>query len=559
VPDKDLFVREYTFTNTGTSSCTFSFLLYSSFTMGENPLYNTTLFEPSEDALVHYKQQHYFAWAGALPCAKFQSGLSFTDVQTGVHALTGSLIDMQPGGALSWRVDQLAPGDAVVIPVYLAAGHHLHEVLKAVNEAKEKTSDEWYQETVAYWQTYLSEATPCPIEEQEIRELYERSLLMFKLMSDEKTGSIIAAPEFDEYYVRCGGYGYCWGRDAAFITTALDRAGLVRLTDRFYEWTLTAQSPDGSWQQRHYHDGSLAPSWGLQIDEGASIIWGMYQHYLHTRDDGFAEKIWPAARQGAEFLLRYLDDETGLPKPSKDLWEEREASHIYSSAAVCSGLRAAAEFATLAGEDEFAAACSKAAQRIADAIQERCWNESRGSLYRGLRLTVSEEEYAKHMANGARGDVVELDKGYKRYVLDVDPVIDISLLGVAVPFDVLPADSREMRKTADAVEEMLTVPGIGGIKRYENDPYIGGNPWILTTCWLAQYRIAIGELDAARELIRWTVEHRTHTGLLPEQVDKETGDTAWVVPLTWSHAMFVLAVWMLAEAEREAEVGAGTL
>jgi hypothetical protein len=37
------------------------------------------------------------------------------------------------------------------------------------------------------------------------------SPFMFKLMSDEKTGSIIAAPEFDEHFTRCGGYAYAGG------------------------------------------------------------------------------------------------------------------------------------------------------------------------------------------------------------------------------------------------------------------------------------------------------------------------------------------------------------
>jgi GH15 family glucan-1,4-alpha-glucosidase len=276
----------------------------------------------------------------------------------------------------------------------------------------------------------------------------------------------------------------------------------------------------------------------------------MYQHYRHTGDEDFARQVWPAVRRGAEFLMRFRDERTGLPLPSKDLWEEREAIHTYSAAAVYGGLRAAAEFAKLAGEEELASSWMEAADKIRRAIDELCWNASRSCLYRGLRLTVDESRYIQAKAEGATGNVEELPKGYRRYVLDVDPVIDISLVGVSVPFEALPADSEKMRMTADAVEAALTVPTVGGIKRYEDDPYIGGNPWILTTLWLAQYRIAIGELDAARELLRWAIEHRTRTGLLPEQVDQETGATAWVVPLTWSHAMFVLAVWMLAERDR---------
>ncbi|MBD2871288.1 glycoside hydrolase family 15 protein [Paenibacillus arenilitoris] len=547
VPGEDLIVREYTFTNESDEAVSFSFIMHSSFRIGENKLYNTTMFNEAEDALVHFRHRYYFALSSANVCAGYQAGLAWEDAQGG--ELGGSVIDMRPDGALKWKIDGLAPGASATIPVYIAAGHDEAGVLRQMRAAKRKPSSEWRTATENYWRTFLAAATPCPLDDAEIAVLYERSLLMFKLMSDEATGSIIAAPEFDENFSRCGGYSYCWGRDAAFITAALDKAGLGELSDRFYAWTLTAQSPDGSWQQRHYHDGSLAPSWGLQIDEGSSILWGMWQHYLEKRDGSFAEKVWPAVEQGASFLIGFLDPESGLPRPSIDLWEEREASHTYSSAAVYGGLTAAASFAGLAGRADLAADWTAAAERISAAIVDDCWNGQAGSFYRGVNLTVKPAKYEQAVAAGAEGYVAELAKGYKKHVLKHDAVLDISLLGLAVPFGAVPADHDYMRRTADAVEQALTVPGVGGIKRYEDDTYVGGNPWILTTLWLAHYRIRTGSIDEAKRLLKWAMAHRTETGLLPEQVDKTTGGTAWVVPLTWSHAMFVLTVFMLAEAE----------
>lgn len=547
VPGHDLIVREYTFTNVSDQPAAFSFVLHSSFLVSENQLYNTTLFNAADDSLVHFRHKYYFTLSSANVCTKYQAGLSWESVQCG--ELDGKGIDMRPDGALKWNIEQLAAGASVMIPVYIAAGHDEGSALQQMRTAKSKASSEWIAETTAYWSDYLAAAAPCPIDDAEISDLYDRSLLMFKLMSDEQTGSIIAAPEFDEKFERCGGYSFCWGRDAAFITTALDKAGLSSLSDSFYTWTLSAQSPDGSWQQRHYHDGSLAPSWGLQIDEGSSILWGMWQHYLEKKDSRFAEQVWPAVEKGASFLISYLDAESGLPKPSIDLWEEREASHTYSSAAVYGGLTAAASFAELAGRPELASEWKAAAERIADAITELCWNEELGSFYRGVNLSVNAVKYEEALAGGAVGHITAANKGYKKHVLAHDPVLDISLLGIAVPFAAVPADHDYMRRTADAVEAALTVPAVGGIKRYENDIYIGGNPWVLTTLWLAHYRIQTGSIDDAKRLLQWVLDHRTETGLLPEQVDKNTGETAWVVPLTWSHAMFILTVFMLAEAE----------
>ncbi len=547
VPGRDILVREYTFTNTGNTARSFEFIVHSSFVISENRLYNTTMFQPSADALVHFRQGYFFALGGANVCAKYQSGLPWEAAATA--ELNGNNIDMRPDGAMSWHFDDLAPGASVTMPLYIAAGRNEHEALETLREAKGKTGSEWAAITRTYWHEYLAAAAPCPTDDPAIKELYDRSLLVFKLMADEKTGSIIAAPEFDEHFQRCGGYSFCWGRDAAFITTALDKAGLSHLSERFYGWTLKAQSPDGSWQQRHYHDGSLAPSWGLQIDEGASILWGMWQHYLSTRNENFARKVWPAVLKGATFLMNFIDGDSGLPKPSIDLWEEREASHTYSSAAVYGGLTAAASFAELAGESSLAGAWRQAAARIASVIQSECWNEDRGVFYRGLNLSVGADRYEQALREGKPAWVQQLDKGYRKHVLKYDPIVDVSLLGISVPFEAVHPTHEHMRRTAEAVERALTVPGVGGILRYEDDRYAGGNPWILTTLWLAQYRIAAGELEAAKRLLVWSVDHRTETGLLPEQVDKQTGATAWVVPLTWSHAMFVLTVFMLAEAE----------
>lgn len=547
VPDSNLLVRQYTFTNTGNQAVNFNFLLHSSFIISENGLYNTTMFNPDADALIHFRSGYFFAVSSANVCAKYQAGLSWEQAQSG--ELNGNRIDMRPDGAMSWAIRELAAGASVTIPVFVAAGRNEEQALEELAGARSKTSEQLAALTNEYWNNFVKNAAPCPIDRADIKEVYERSVLMFKLMSDEKTGSIIAAPEFDETFSRCGGYSYCWGRDAAFITTALDKAGLSELSDRFYAWTLTAQSPDGSWQQRHYHDGGLAPSWGLQIDEGASILWGMWQHYIEKQDLAFAKLVWPAVQRGANFLLGFIDEASGLPKPSIDLWEEREASHTYSSAAVYGGLTAAASFAELLGDSNLATTCRTVAGRIALAIKEDCWNEELGSFYRGVNLKVGADKYEQAKAAGLEGHIEELDKGYVKHVLKHDPIIDISLIGISVPFGAVAPGSEHMRKTADAVEAALTVPGVGGIKRYEDDIYIGGNPWILTTLWLAHYRIETGDLDAARKLLDWAIQHRTETGLLPEQIDKVTGETAWVVPLTWSHAMFVLTIFMLAEAE----------
>lgn len=547
VPGQALMVRGYRLTYHGNEARDLEFYHYGSFRIMDNELYATTEFRGEQDALLHYRHEYAFAVGSSEVCSGYQAGNgSWHGACNGY--LNGNVIDMQPDGALKWTFAGVQPGQSVEFPVYIAAGHSRGEAIEALTKAKSRTQLEWFNEMEAYWANYLANAKPCPGGSEEIKALYERSLLAMKLMADEATGTIVAAPEFDEYFSRCGGYAYSWGRDAAFVTTAFNKAGLHNLTEKFYDWSITAQEPDGSWQQRHYHDGRLAPSWGLQIDEGSSLIWGMWEYYMHSGEqEAFLERMWPAVEKGAAFLVRYLDPDTGLAKPSRDLWEEREAEHTYSAAAVFGGLTAAAAFARRKGAEQLATEWEIAAQGITAGIEAHCWNESKGSYYRGLKLTVSQHVYEEARARGEGGFIEQRDKGYQRFVLDVDSVVDISLLGLCVPFRAVSVDHPRIVQTADTIQRLLTSPTVGGIKRYEDDNYIGGNPWILTTLWLSHFRTLQGRYEDARQLLDYAVNHVTAAGLLPEQVNKDTGETAWVVPLTWSHAMFILAVHLLAE------------
>jgi glucoamylase len=546
VPDSSYYIRHFHVTNGGSDAFTCDFVYYSSMEIMEHPLYNSTLFDEKEDALIHFRHDYAFAVGSSRICDGFGCGEVLDDKNNG--RLNGSTIAMTPSGALSWKL-HIEAGETISIPVFLASGHSIQEAAANLKDAKQLGVQQAYTKTASYWFDYLEQLPKPKIANKKTEGIYNRSLLLFKLMADEKTGAVIAAPEFDETFSRCGGYAYCWGRDAAYITTAFDKAGLTALSRSFYLWALTAQSEDGSWQQRHYHDGILAPSWGLQIDEGGSIIWGMWQHYLTAPDRLFLEQIWPSAEKGAEFLLSYIDSETGLPKPSRDLWEERTGEHTYSAAAVYGGFKGASSIAKELGLFEEAAKWEAAAKNIKQAVLSTLWNPERKTFYRGAKITIDRKAQAEWERLGVSVLVKQGLKGYTYLEIERDPVIDISLLGLAVPFGMFPADSDLMQLTADAVEQNLTVPSVGGILRYERDQYIGGNPWILTTLWLAQFRLKEGNREEADRLLQWCVDHATDLGMLPEQIDRVTGETAWVVPLTWSHAMFVFTIWMMQETK----------
>ena len=366
-----------------------------------------------------------------------------------------------------------------------------------------------------------------------LREYYYRSLHVLRLLFDEKLGSMIAAPEFDHAYEECGGYGFCWNRDTVEAVFALQTAGYPEYLPRFIEWCKKTQLRDGSWFQRYWLDGTLAPSWGnfehsTQIDETASTIYAMARHGNTLSGDlreKYIDEYWDVIERGAEYLMRRTGE--GLHDPCLDLWETYYGCFTYTNAAISASLR---EASILAGDLSKSTSLRyrSRAKWIKKSIIERLWVPDTGCFAKGI---IDGEIY---------------------------PVIDASVVGVLTPFRVLdPAVEDEREKiimTLNTVEDRLNywVDGRRGIRRYENDEYVGGNPWVVTTLWLMRAELDLAEYFKGRddEAYRsWVKKTETHVGfvtggatstkLLPEQVDKYTGDPAWAIPLGWSAALFI--------------------
>jgi oligosaccharide amylase len=546
VPGEDLLVRRVKIDNLAAVGRKVQLVLYSDMMIGEFRRYHTTVYQQEWEALWQFKQNSHFLWGGDQPLTSFQCGNAQADAGDG--RLKPVRHAMASDGALLWDLGQPAGKRTVAITVYTAMGSSLESARQLLAKGRDWGYEKLKADCRAYWHHYLDQAKKVAVEEPGLANLYERSLLVFHLMTDYEHGSMLAAPEFDEDFTVCGGYSYCWGRDAAFITYAVDRAGLKDVAYKFYRWAMKAQNSNGAWEQRHYLDGTLAPNWGLQIDETGSIIWGMWQHYLLHREEPVLQEFWPAICKGTEFLIGFMDEVTGLPKPSMDLWEERYGEHTYSAVAVWAGISAAAGAAARLGFVSLERSWSLAAKRLSAAIQKRLWCAQKNCFLRGLRV-YGPGEIVDIPDREELSAACRYPEYPEEYQVWTDVIKDVSLLGLSVPFAFLQPQDRRMAATAQAVEKALWSPQVGGIKRYENDGYIGGNPWILCTLWLALYYIKAGDKEKAKQLVKWAVRHQTGSGLLPEQVDKETGSPAWVIPLTWSHAMLVLSVLELYENE----------
>ena len=426
--------------------------------------------------VVFYRRDVAFA-VGAVGADAFATGLGETE------------------GGISVPFD----GDVVVA---LAFGKSSREAVARLDAALQQDFDELVSSRVRHDAGRLARAESSA--NGDVGSLYRRSLLALELLADRNTGAVIAAPELDPEFEHSGGYGFVWGRDLAFIVLAFLAAGRDDLARRALRWLPTAQEPEGLWLQRHWTNGSLAPSWCRhQLDETGAILFAYEAAWQRLADERLDVELWPSARRAADFLLGTIEED-GLPVATADLWEEREGRHAFTAAAIYGGLRAAGSFA-LRHEPALADGYDAAAAIVRDAIERELWSDFHGRYLRSLG----------------------------------DPTLDVSLLGLAWPFAAVDPGGERMRATVAALQSELGCPA-GSLRRYAGDTYAGGNRWVLAALWLGLWHRQIGDSAGLDRSLEYALSAQTQLGLLPEQVTDE-GEPAWVVPLAWSHAMLLLA------------------
>lgn len=138
------------------------------------------------------------------------------------------------------------------------------------------------------------------------------------------------------------------------------------------------------------------------------------------------------------------------------------------------------------------------------------------------------------------------DDSKKSYVRNtVDKRIDISLLGTVTPFGMFTSKEKNIQNTIERIN-MTIRTYTGGYIRYEGDFYMGGyNPWPIANLWMACYNLEAGENKKALENFSFVTGSASEYGLLGEQVNNDAMKPAWVIGLTWSHAMYIIVLAQL--------------
>ncbi|TAJ22315.1 MAG: glycoside hydrolase family 15 protein, partial [Nitrospirae bacterium] len=513
---------------------------------------DTAYYDPRTQALVHYKGQRYFLinCCDATRCGveHFACGLKETqglegtwkDAEDGTlsgNAIAHGSVDSTVG--ITLRV--LPRGEATAY-YWICAGTTCHEVDLLNQIVLDKTPERLLRRTADYWRLWVNKEVGlgwASLPPQVFR-LLTQSLLILRTQIDNE-GAILAANDTDTYHYARDTYSYLWPRDGAFVVSALIHAGYSELSRRFFKFCARIIEPEGYFLHKFGPDGSVGSSWHpwwreghpelpIQEDETALVLWALWQHFEQFHDVEFIKPLYRGLIvRAAEFLVRYRNEETKLPEPSYDLWEERRGVYTFTVSTVIAGLRAAANFAAAFGEADLATTYRATADDMVQALRRHFFHRDLNRFARGATLKPSGP-------------------------YQLDTTIDASLVALWY-FEIFPPQDPLVESTMQAVLERLWVDTpIGGLARYEGDAYhqvehsntqrVPGNPWFICTLWWAQYLIAcaeeVSDLQEALTLLEWVADHALPSGVLAEQVHPHTGEPLSVSPLTWSHAEFVV-------------------
>lgn len=538
----DAFMRNIHVVNLRAEARDVRLFMHQAFAIGDGRSNTDTVqYLPDSNAILHYRGRRAFVVGGTVNGQQFDQ---YSVGLFGIEGREGTYRDADDGelsqsNVEHGRVDstirfrmELAPHASGRVCYWIAAGTSLREALYVHKHVTDMEVINHLHETSAYWKEWLRPADRAAERlNPAFKENFLKSVLILKSQIDQH-GAIMASTDTTMLNYSRDAYAYCWPRDGAYIVWPLIRMGYVDEPLKFFEFMREGLHPSGYLMHKYRADGALGSSWHpyihdgvvgppIQEDETAGVLFVFAQFYQQHNDQQLLDDFYESmVRPMADFMADYVDETTGLPKPSYDLWEEVYLTTTYTTALTHAALLAAADLADAANDADSAVRWRAAAGDIGVAAKKYLFNEKRKAFYKGLIVRDGQIEY--------------------------DETVDSSSFYGVFMYGLFPLDSEEVKMAVATHEEIFGITAdTPGIPRYEqdhyyrNDPSIQGNWWVITTLWLAQYYKMIDQPERVDAILHWVQNKAESTGILPEQIDPNDGSFISVAPLTWSHAEFI--------------------
>jgi len=556
--EKNVFIRQVEVFNLASRKREVKMFFNQQFSIYGDARKDTAYFDPNKDTLIHYEGRRYFVIAGKngkQGMDDYSVGIFGDDGKVGTwkDAEDGKL---EKNGIEHGSVDSVAGFKMEIGSQKSNVFHFWITVAKTLKEAMElndyvlkKTPNHLIKSTQDFWSAWVNKSN---IDfaglDSKVVELFKKSLFIIRSHTGNN-GSIIASGDSDMPRGGRDTYAYVWPRDAAFVAMSLDEAGYSDISRKFFDFCNETVGEDGYFFHKYRPDKSWGSSWhpwvkdgqkqlAIQEDETALILYALWNHYSKNLDLEFIESIYNSLiKKTADFMCSYVDAKTNLPLGSYDIWEEDFGVATFTASSTYAGLIAAHNFSMLLGKKAEGGKYCSVAEKMKVAIIKNLYNKENSFFYR--RAKISEQ-----------GKITFDD------VLDMSSFIGVFRFGILDTADV------RLVKMFKVVEEKLSLKNeIGGIFRYVGDKYFAvnndntENPWFITTLWGVQYQIAQAkssqDFEAIDAGLAWVLRFAQPSGMLSEQLNRNTGEQLSVSPLIWSHAELVITIVQYIKKRKE--------
>ncbi|MCF7944457.1 MAG: glycoside hydrolase [Spirochaetia bacterium] len=352
-------------------------------------------------------------------------------------------------------------------------------------------------------------------------DLYKESIDFLKNQQFDN-GAWYASPNFAPYR-------YCWFRDGAFISLAMERSGNSAAAEKFHRWVLEILAQKAAIMEQ-------AVSYSKNRRDVKEVPENLLLHTRYRADGSEGDMFWENHQlDGLGTWLHILAD--FYSKSTNDMkLSDRDISLIDSAADYLENL--------------WMYPCYDLWEEYGDKIHFTTLTAVHAGLKAAALLTGKNRDAPCRAIKGYINQFFVKDGHFIKF--QGDNRVDAAMIGAVVPYSLFSEDHPLMMETMRKIRNELLVNG--GIHRYSNDTYYGGGLWLLLSAWLGWYDVLTDNTKEADCIEEWLEKHAdTADGALPEQVDDHLNDpeklSYWekkwgksADPLLWSHAMYVLFI-----------------
>jgi len=382
-----------------------------------------------------------------------------------------------------------------------------------------------YERTKLYWMNWSNRSKKFTL----FNDYIERSMLVLKLMSYQRTGAVLAAlttsiPE-SVGDVRNWDYRYCWLRDASMSIETLiqiGHSGAAKRFMKFIENILRSKSDNfrtmyGIRYERDIKELELPYLAGYKNSRPVRIgnaafrqqqndVYGylmdvIYQYYLYFRGTlDEIEDMFEVVKHIGRIVIKEWRE------PDNGIWEIRnKKEHFVFSKVMC--------WVSL----------DRAAK-----ISEMLHKEGYAKRYKEEAWLIKEDV----LANGWKDEIQSFSQAYSNFDLDSSLLL-MEKYGFLSPMD------DKYKKTVDAIYDKLYYKGL--MFRYNNHDDFGKPSSAFTICsfWMVRGLFVTGRKQEAYDLFKRLLKYSNHVKLFSEDLDFNTKEQLGNFPQAYSHLALI--------------------